>query len=76
MQTANGKIELIINTASFPTKGKPLSRSKLDFVSKLKAEGIKLQVTDFLLLKKQRPKVPLSPSSQKLLAKTNVSKQK
>jgi len=73
MQTATGKIELIINTASFPTKGRPLSRSKLDFVSKLKADGIKLQVTDFALPKKTKTKGPLSPSSQKLLAKTNVS---
>jgi subtilisin family serine protease len=73
MQMANGKIELIINTASFPTKGKPLSRSKLDFVSKLKADGIKLQVTDFAPPKKTKTKGPLSPSSQKLLAKTNVS---
>ena len=46
MQTATGKIELIIDTASFPTKGKSLSRSKLDFVSKLKADGIKLQVSE------------------------------
>jgi len=73
MQTTNGKIELIINTASFPTKGKSLSRSKLDFVNKLKADGIKLQVTDFVSPKKTKTKGPLSPSSQKLLAKTNVS---
>ncbi|HKC37692.1 MAG TPA: hypothetical protein VKB95_16560, partial [Chitinophagaceae bacterium] len=73
MLTANGKIELIINTASFPTKGKSLSKSKLDFVSKLKADGIKLQVRDFVPQKKTKTKGPLSPSSQKLLAKTNIS---
>ena len=73
MQTANGKIELIIDTASFPTKGKPLSNSKLDFVNKLKADGIKLQVTEFAPVKKTKTKVPLTASSRKLLAKTNVS---
>ena len=73
MQTANGKIELIIDTASFPTKGKPLSKSNLDFVTKLKAEGIKLQVSDFVPSKKSKTKAPLSSSSRKLLAKTNVS---
>ena len=73
MQTPNGKIELIIDTASFPTKGKPLSKSKLDFVYKLKADGIKLQVTDFAPAKKSKAKAPLTPSSRKLLAKTNVS---
>ena len=73
MQTANGKVELIINTASFPAKGISLSSSKLDFVSKLKADGIKLQVKDFVPQKKTKAKGPLSPSSQKLLAKTNVS---
>ena len=73
MQTANGNIELIIDTASFPTKGKPLSNSKLDFVNKLKADGIKLQVTEFAPVKKTKTKVPLTASSRKLLAKTNVS---
>ena len=56
MQTANGKIELIIDTASLPTKGKPLSKSNLDFVTKLKAEGIKLQVSDFVPSKKIKNK--------------------
>lgn len=73
MQTVNGKIELIIDTASFPTKGKPLSKSKLDFVNKLKADGIKLQVTEFAPVKKSKTKAPFTPSSRKLLAKTNVS---
>jgi subtilisin family serine protease len=73
MYSANGKIELIINTASFPTKGKPLSKSKLDFVNKLKADGIKLKVSDFAPPRKGKTKGPLSASSQKLIAKTNVS---
>ena len=73
MQTVNGKIELIIDTASFPTKGKPLSKSRLDFVNKLKADGIKLKISDFAPAKKSKTKGPLTPSSGKLLAKTNVS---
>ena len=73
MQTVNGKIELIIDTASFPTKGKPLSRSRLDFVNKLKADGINLKISDFAPAKKSKTKGPLTPSSGKLLAKTNVS---
>src|SRR5688500_17341225 len=73
MQKATCKSELIINTSTFPTKGKTLSRSKLDFVSKLKADGIKLQVTDFAPPKKTKTKGPLTSSSRKLLAKTNVS---
>jgi subtilisin family serine protease len=73
MQTVNGKIELIIDTASFPTKGKPLSKSRLDFVSKLKADGINLKISDFAPGKKSKAKGPLTSSSRKLLAKTNVS---
>jgi len=73
MQTANGKIELIIDTASFPTKGKPLSKSRLDFVNKLKADGIKLKISEFAPAKKSKTKGPLTASSGKLLAKTNVS---
>ncbi len=73
MQTANGKIELIIDTASFPAKGMPLSKSNLDFVKKLKADGVKLQVSDFSPPRKTKAKGPSSPSSKKLLAKTNIS---
>jgi subtilisin family serine protease len=73
MQTANGKIELIIDTASFPTKGKPLSKSSLDFVKKLRADGIKLKISDFAPAGKSKTKGPLTSSSGKLLAKTNVS---
>jgi subtilisin family serine protease len=73
MYTANGKIELIINTARFPTKGKPLSKSRHDFINKLKADGIKLNVADFASPIKGKTKAPISASSQKLLAKTNVS---
>ena len=73
MPTANGKIELIIDTASFPTKGKALSKSRLDFVNKLKADGIKLKISDFAPPQKSKTKGTLTASSGKLLAKTNIS---
>jgi hypothetical protein len=73
MQTTNAKIELIIDTAAFPTKGKPLSKSKNDFVKRLKSDGIKLQLSDFAPAKKTKTKGPLPAASKKLIAKTNVS---
>jgi subtilisin family serine protease len=75
MENYPGKIDLIIHAPTIPTKGGSVSKSKPEFVKKLKAEGIRLQLEDFTRPSRYKTKgisKGLSGSS-KMLAKTNLS---